>query len=189
MPSHYNCCIPLCTNHSRKHRNLSFYRIPKDKSLRKEYTRLIRNKTLKLESSHTRICSAHFEGGRKKYSRQLPSIFPWSKPCKERKLPTRRGLDFNDVLSEARLAASAEFKFEAVVVGVVKDIRETAESGTPLVEANNVLSTEFNCTASKETQTDTNGEKEMEEQIKVLQEKISALKIEVHKREFCIRRF
>ena len=194
MPSHYNCCIPLCTNHSRKNRNLSFYRIPKDKSLRKEYTRLIRNKTLKLESSHTRICSAHFEGGKKKYSRQLPSIFPWSKPCKERKLPTRRGLDFNDVLSEARLAASAEFKFEAVAVGVVKDIRETAESGTPLVEANNVLSTEFNCTASKETQTDTNGdkckeEKEMEEQIKVLQEKISALKIEVHKREFCIRRF
>ena len=81
MPSHYNCCIPLCTNHSRKIRNLSFYRIPKDESLRKKYTRLIRNKTLKLESSHTRICSAHFEEVRriKKYS--------WSKPCKERKLP------------------------------------------------------------------------------------------------------
>ena len=29
----------------------------------------------------------------------------------------------------------------------------------------------------------------MEEQIKILQEKISALKIEVHKREFCIKRF
>ena len=29
----------------------------------------------------------------------------------------------------------------------------------------------------------------MEEQIKILQEKISALKIEVHKREFCIERF
>ena len=160
MPSHYNCCNPLCTNHSRKNRNLSSYRIPKDESLRKEYTRLIcKNKTLKLESSHTRICSAHFEGGKKKYSWQLPSIFPWSKPCKERKLPTKRGLDFNDILSETHLAASAEFKFEAVEVCVVKDITETAESGTPSVEANNALSTEFNCTTSKETQTDTNGDK------------------------------
>ena len=49
MPSHYNCCVPLCTNHSRRNSKLSFYRIPKDKSLRKEYTRLIRNETLKLE--------------------------------------------------------------------------------------------------------------------------------------------
>ena len=166
MPSHYNCSILLCTNHSRKNRNLSFYSIPKDKSLRKEYTRLIRNKTL--ESSHTRICSAHFEGGKKKSARQLPSIFSWSKPCQERKLPTRRGLGFNDVLPETHLAVSAEFEFEAVEVGVVKDITET--------------------------QTDTNGDKckeqkEMEEQIKILQEKISALKVEVHKRELSIERF
>ena len=152
------------------------YRIPKNESLRKKYIRLIRNKTLKLESSDTRICSAHFEGGKKKYFWQLPSIFPWSKPCKERKLPARRGLDFNDFLSETHLTASAEFKFEAVEVGVVKDITETVESGTPSLESNKVLSTEFNCTASKETQTDTNGDKckeqkEMEEQIKILQEK------------------
>ena len=62
------------------------------------------------------------------------------------------------------------------------------------MEANNVLSAEFKCTASEETQTDTNGDKgkeqkEMEERIKILQEKISALKIEVHKRELCIKRF
>nr|XP_058955543.1 uncharacterized protein LOC131782824 [Pocillopora verrucosa] len=194
MPSHYNCCVPLCTNHSRKNRNLSFHRIPKDESLRKNYTRSIRNKTLKLESSHTRICSAHFEGGKKKYSWQLPSIFPWSKPCKERKLPTRRALGFNDVLSETDLAVGAEFEFEAVEAGVVKDNQETVESETLSVEANNVLSAEVNCAKSQETQTDTNEDKceeqkEMEEQIKILQEKISALKIEVHKREFCIKRF
>ena len=80
---------------------------------------------MKLESSHTRICSAHFEGGKKKYSWQLPSIFPWSKPCKERKLPTRRALGFNDVLSETDLAVGAEFEFEAVEAGVVKDNQET----------------------------------------------------------------
>ena len=124
----------------------------------------------------------------------MPSIFPWSKPCKERKLPTRRGLGFNDVLLETHLAVGAELEFEAVEVGVVKDITETVESETPSVEANVVLSAEFNCTASQETQTDTNGDKckeqkEMEEQIKIFQEKISALKIEVHKREFSIKRF
>ena len=144
--------------------------------------------------SHTRICSEHFEGGKKSYSWQLPSIFPWSKPCKERKLPTRRGLGFNDVLLETHLAVGAELEFEAVVVGVVKDITETVESETPSVEANDVLSAEFNCTVSQEIQTDTNGDKckeqkEMEEQIKIIQEKISALKIEVHKREFSIKRF
>jgi len=47
MPSHYNYCVPLCTNYTRKNPNLSFYRIPKDVQLRKEYRRLIRNKTLK----------------------------------------------------------------------------------------------------------------------------------------------
>ena len=123
------------------------------------YIRLIRNKTLKLESSHTRICSAHFEGGKKKYSWQLPSIFPWSKPCKERKLPTRRRLGFNDFLSETDLAVGAEFEFEAVEAGVVKDNQETVESETPSVEANNVLSAEVNCAKSQETQTDTNKER------------------------------
>ena len=79
-------------------------------------------------------------------------------------------------MSETHPPTGAEFKFEAVEAGVVKDITETVESGAPSVEANNVLSTEFNCTASQETQTDTNGDKrkeqkEMEEQIEILQEK------------------
>ena len=52
ISSFYNWSIPLCTSHSRKNVNLSFHCIPKDKSLRKEYTRLIRNTTLKLQSSH-----------------------------------------------------------------------------------------------------------------------------------------
>ena len=79
-------------------------------------------------------------------------------------------------MSETHLAVGAEFEFEAVEVGVVRDITETVESETPSVEANNFLSAEFNCTASQETQTDTNGDKckekkEMEEQIKILREK------------------
>ena len=46
------------------------------------------------------------------------------------------------------------------------------------MEVNNVLSAEFNCTMSQETRIDANGDKckeqkEIEEQIKVLQEKKS----------------
>lgn len=98
----------------------------------------------------------------------MPSIFPWSKPCKERKLPTRRALGFNDVMSETDLAVGAEFEYEAVETGEVKDNQETVESETLSVEANNVLSTEVNCAKSQETQTDTNEDKceeqkEMEE--------------------------
>ena len=64
----------------------------------------------------------------------------------------------------------------------------------PSVEANNVLSAKFNCNAPQEAQRDTNGDKckeqkDMEEPIKTLEEKISALKFEVHKREFCIKMF
>ena len=53
--------------------------------LRKEYKRLLRNETLKLTSDNTRICSTHFEGGKKLNRNQLPSIFPWSKPTVERR--------------------------------------------------------------------------------------------------------
>lgn len=192
MPSHYNCCVPLCTNHSRRNSKLSFYRIPKDKSLHKEYTRLIRNETLKLESSHTRICSAHFEGGEKKYRRQLPSIFPWSKPCKVRKPPTRRRLDLNDVLSTSNLGDLGDLGpcvESEVEVGAVEEVTETFESEA--LESDNVSFNEDNRTECKETQTHESGDpkKDMEEQLKYLQEKVSALRIEVQKREFSINRF
>ena len=85
-----------------------------------------------LSQGHSRICPTYFDGGKykKKYRRQLPSIFPWSKPCEERKLPVKRGLDFNDILSETNLAATAESaksEFEAVEVRVLEDNAETIE--------------------------------------------------------------
>lgn len=71
-------------------------------------------------------------------------------------------------MSETDLAVGAEFEYEAVETGEVKDNQETVESETLSVEANNVLSTEVNCAKSQETQTDTNEDKceeqkEMEE--------------------------
>ena len=85
MPKPVNCCVPGCFNNFRNSSGLQYYRIPKDAFLRKEYKRLLRNETLKLTSDNTRICSTHFEGGKKRHRNQLPSIFPWSKPTVERR--------------------------------------------------------------------------------------------------------
>ena len=45
--SHYNCCVPHCTNSFRNAPCLHYYRIPKDPDVRKKYVVLIRNETLK----------------------------------------------------------------------------------------------------------------------------------------------
>ena len=79
MPKPVNCCVPGCFNNFRNSTGLEYYRIPKNSRLRKQYVHLIRNQTLKLNSDNTRICSEHFEGGRKKNPEHLPSIFPWKK--------------------------------------------------------------------------------------------------------------
>ena len=89
MPKHKSCCVPLCTNNFRNSSGLTFYRIPKEKSIRREYVRLIRNENLKLESNSTRVCSAHWSGGKKLSRNHLPSIFPWSKEKTERRILSR----------------------------------------------------------------------------------------------------
>ena len=68
---------------------MTFYRIPKKESVRREYIRLLRNDNLKLESDSTRVCSAHWTGGKKLSREHLPSIFPWSKKKTERRVLSR----------------------------------------------------------------------------------------------------
>ena len=85
MPKPVNCCVPGCLNNFRKGSGLQYYRIQKDMHLRKQYVLLIRNKTLKLESDNTRICSQHFEGGQKLHRQHLQSIFPWTKSKETRR--------------------------------------------------------------------------------------------------------
>ena len=94
VPRHlkmHSCCVPLCKNTSRN-KNIHFYRIPKDQKLRKIYDIAIRNKHLKSALENTRICSEHFEGGRR-VGNAIPTIFPWTKPTKPRKPPAKRELE------------------------------------------------------------------------------------------------
>ena len=64
----------------------------------------------------------------KEVRRNIPGV----NPVKKGNYLQRGGL-VNDVLSETDLAVGAEFKFEAVEAGVVKDIKETVESETRTV--------------------------------------------------------
>ena len=100
MPKPVNCCVPGCFNNYRNSPDLHYYRIPKDQTIRKEYVRLIRNQTLKIDSDNTRICSAHFEGGKKNDRQHLPSIFPSSKKHVERRVLKRILTDENTVVPE-----------------------------------------------------------------------------------------
>ena len=93
MAKHANCCVPGCTNNYRTKHGLSYYRIPKDKKLRRQYKILIRNATLKLDADNTRICGDHFEGGHKRSRLHLPSIFPWSKHASTRRVLTHSLLE------------------------------------------------------------------------------------------------
>lgn len=179
----------MCTNHSRKNSKLSFYRIPKDVSLRREYVRLIRKKTLKLRSSHTRICSAHFEGEKKKHPRHLPSIFPCSKQLKVRKPPIRRKFNLKDVSTPSHLSSAVESETE-VEGAVEENTLNSIEVGELKFDAFPNTS-EIIRTKSQDTQTAESGAlcKGPKDKIKCLQEQISSLKTEVQQRDFSINRF
>lgn len=76
MPKKVSYCVPYCSDNFRNNPSLHYYRIPRDRTIRKEYVRLLRNENLKLESQNTQICSQHLEGGKKQNGKHLPSLFP-----------------------------------------------------------------------------------------------------------------
>ena len=86
MPGHANCRVPLRLNNFKNSHCLAFYQIPKARRIRPECVRLLRNDNLNLNSDSTRICSAHWDGGEKRSRTHLPSIFPWSKKTRERRI-------------------------------------------------------------------------------------------------------
>ena len=94
MASHsgggFTCCVPGCFSNSKRDVNLSFYGFPKEKNLRKRWLHKISRKNFS-PSTGQRVCSLHFEGGKKPYmynvsvnfslakSHPRPSPKPWRK--------------------------------------------------------------------------------------------------------------
>ena len=77
MP-HY-CIVPLCNNRSGTP-GISFYRLPlKDPDLLKQWLVKIRRENVPL-NEYSRVCSEHFEGGKKVGKKAVPTVFAWTKP-------------------------------------------------------------------------------------------------------------
>lgn len=69
------CCVPLCTNSTKRNPQLSFHKFPKEKKLRQSWVHWIGRKEFYPNEYH-RVCSEHFPGGKKTYENNIPSISP-----------------------------------------------------------------------------------------------------------------
>lgn len=78
MP-HY-CIVPLCKNISGTP-GISFHQLPlKDPELLKKWLIKIRRENTPI-TEHSRVCSAHFDGGKKKGKDDIPVVFACTKPA------------------------------------------------------------------------------------------------------------
>ena len=99
----YTCCVPGCYNNSKKQKGLSFHVFPAGKSkekrlLRKRWIHFISRKDFVPTSGH-RVCSEHFQGGKKTYLNNVPTKTPKTAnqtPVHERK--TERARNRGDVV-------------------------------------------------------------------------------------------
>ncbi len=83
------CCVPLCYNNSKRNKELQFYVIPKDAVLRRKWLAMISRKNFVPSTSH-RVCSAHFEGGKKTYMNNIQTVVPKTiRPIKNKPRSTR----------------------------------------------------------------------------------------------------
>ena len=71
----FTFCVPGCFKYSKKDQTLSFYRIPKDKTLRKAWLHKISRKDFRPTDGH-RVYTDHFVGGKKTYMNNIPLIVP-----------------------------------------------------------------------------------------------------------------
>uniref|UniRef100_A0A8C5MWZ7 THAP domain-containing protein 11 n=1 Tax=Leptobrachium leishanense TaxID=445787 RepID=A0A8C5MWZ7_9ANUR len=81
MPG-FTCCVPGCYSNSHRDKGLHFYTFPKDVELRRHWLKNVSRagvtgcfNTFQPTNGH-RVCSLHFQGGRKSYSIKIPTIFP-----------------------------------------------------------------------------------------------------------------
>lgn len=89
MPHH--CIVPQCSNTSANSPELSFYRLPlHDENLLKKWLVNIRRENPPV-NEHSRVCSTHFENGKKDGKNNVPTIFAWTKKKVSRPPPRQRG--------------------------------------------------------------------------------------------------
>ncbi|XP_077520323.1 uncharacterized protein LOC144130217 [Amblyomma americanum] len=92
----FTCCVPGCYNNSARDKGPGFYVFPKDHKLRQTWLQRINRAgqtgrfSKFVPTTGHRVCSAHFEGGKKTYMVRVPSIFPLrQQKVEKRRLLTR----------------------------------------------------------------------------------------------------
>ena len=60
----YTCCVPGCYSNTKKNRELSFYKFPREKVTRDKWINAIKRKAF-IPIDHHLVCSQHFKGGKK----------------------------------------------------------------------------------------------------------------------------
>lgn len=76
----HNCVVEGCNNRSSKEEceNLSFHQLPlMDAHLLQQWTIKARLPQ-KLVNKHSRVCGAHFIGGKRSNANNVPQLFPWT---------------------------------------------------------------------------------------------------------------
>ncbi len=69
------CCVPFCDSHTGRNPELSFHKFPQDPKLRKAWLHWISRVDFQ-PNEHHRVCSKHFEGGKKTYLNNIPTVVP-----------------------------------------------------------------------------------------------------------------
>ena len=82
------CCVPTCNNNSRNRPDISYHKLPKEPTLRRKWSKLLKTKGLCNPGENNYVCSDHFPGGKKTYENNIPAMLSSEtcQPAKRRKL-------------------------------------------------------------------------------------------------------
>ena len=73
----FKCAVFRCPHKSWVHKNLTFFSFPTDPKLKQKWVAALKARKMdyKWQSNH-RVCSAHFPGGRRYGTNNIPAVFP-----------------------------------------------------------------------------------------------------------------
>ena len=132
MPHH--CIVPHCTNRSgsKNGPKYSFYRLPlSNPPLLKQWLVKIRRENTPL-NKNSRVCSAHFKGGKKSGKHDVPVIFSWSKHSQPS--PRKRHVVASEATSNSLQSSSTNNEAETVLQEVLNNQCSEAEDHDNFVD-------------------------------------------------------
>ena len=87
-PGGRTCCVPNCYDNSRNRPDISYHKLPKEPTLRRKWSKLLKTKGLCNPGENNYVCSDHFPWGKKTYENNIPTMLSSEtcQPAKRRKV-------------------------------------------------------------------------------------------------------